>query len=158
MPVTAKLSRAFYDRFGDEVANELVGLLNIMDSTHLSELRHLNEQNAARFEARVDQRFAEQDARLERRFAELDAKFADLRGWLEGRFAGVEGRLGGVEGRLGVVEGRFGGIEGRFAAHDAHLERRLGEFQQRQLGWLVGLFIAGVVGVGGLVLRLTGIP
>jgi hypothetical protein len=132
MPVTAKLSRAFYDRFGDDVTNELVGLLNIMDSTYLTELRHLNEQNSARYEARMDQRFAESDARLEKRFAESDAKFAELRVWLEGRFAGMEAR---------------------FAESDVRMERRLGEIMQRQLVWIVGLFIAGVAGVGSLVLR-----
>jgi hypothetical protein len=75
MPVTAKLSRAFYDKLGDNVANELVGLLNIMDSTYLTELRQLNELNYARFEAKVDQRFAEQDAKWERRLSQLEANF-----------------------------------------------------------------------------------
>src|SRR2546428_10219876 len=32
MPVTAKLSRAFYDRFGDELTNELVEWLNQVDT------------------------------------------------------------------------------------------------------------------------------
>jgi hypothetical protein len=125
MPVTAKLSRAFYDRFGDDVTNELVGLLNNMDSTYLTELRNLNEHNAARFEARMDQRFAEVDTRFEKRLAEL-------RVWLEGRFAAVDGR---------------------FAAVDVTVEKRIGDLLQRQLVWIVGLFIAGVAGVGSLVLR-----
>ena len=55
---TAKLSRAFYDRLGDDVANELVGLLNVMDSTYLTELRQLNELNFARFDAKLEQRIA----------------------------------------------------------------------------------------------------
>jgi hypothetical protein len=40
-PVTAKLSREFYDRFGDKVVDELVGLLNDMDATFRAELRAL---------------------------------------------------------------------------------------------------------------------
>ncbi len=44
MPITARLSRAFYDRFGDEVTNELVGLLNMIDSTYVGELRRLIER------------------------------------------------------------------------------------------------------------------
>ena len=55
MPVTAKLSREFYNRFGDKVVDELVGLLNDMDATFRAELRGLNEQNAQRFEARLEQ-------------------------------------------------------------------------------------------------------
>jgi hypothetical protein len=79
MPVTAKLSRDFYDRFGDKVANELVEWFNQVDATYRADLRELNELNFARFDAKVDQRFAQQDARWERRFAELDVKMAGLR-------------------------------------------------------------------------------
>ncbi len=53
MPITAKLSREFYDRFGDDAANELVELLNDMDATFKAELRALNDQNFERFERRV---------------------------------------------------------------------------------------------------------
>lgn len=78
MPVTAKLSREFYDRFGDDVANELVELLNRVDSEYRSELRQQNELNFARFDARMDQRFAEFEGKMDRRFTEFEAKF-DLR-------------------------------------------------------------------------------
>ena len=87
-PVTAKLSRKFYETFGDEIANELVEWFNQVDATYRSELRELNELNFARF-----------DAKLEQRIAELGAELATL-----------EGRL---LPRLGVVEGRFGTLEGR---------------------------------------------
>jgi hypothetical protein len=83
MPVTARLSRKFYDRLGDDIANELVDWFNSVDSTYRQDLRELNELNYARFDAKVEQRFAESDARLARRFAEFEArweqKFADLR-------------------------------------------------------------------------------
>ncbi len=59
MAVTAKLSREFYDRFGDKVVDELVGLLNDMDATFRAELRDLNEQNFRRFDAKLEQRVAE---------------------------------------------------------------------------------------------------
>ncbi len=59
MPVTAKLSRDFYDRFGDKVVDELVGLLNDMDTTFRAELRELNEQNFKRFEAQLRSEMAE---------------------------------------------------------------------------------------------------
>ena len=79
MPVTAKLSRRFYERFGDEIANELVDWMNAVDATYRSDLREINEANFARFMASVDQRFAEQDARIDKRFAAVDARFAELR-------------------------------------------------------------------------------
>ena len=79
MPVTAKLSRRCYERFGDEITNELVDWFNAVDATYRSDLRELNEQNFARFMASVDQRFAEADVRLEKRFARVDAHIADFR-------------------------------------------------------------------------------
>src|SRR5213594_1446698 len=59
MPVTAKLSRKFYEKLGDEVANELVEWFNLVDATYRSDLRELNELNFARFDAKVEQRVAE---------------------------------------------------------------------------------------------------
>ena len=64
MPVTAKLSREFYDRLGDKVVDELVGLLNNMDATFRAELKELNEQNFQRFDAKLEQRLAELKAEL----------------------------------------------------------------------------------------------
>ena len=39
MPVTAKLSRKFYEKFGDELTNELVDWFNQVDATYKSDLR-----------------------------------------------------------------------------------------------------------------------
>ena len=43
MPVTARLSRRFYEQFGDEVTNELVEWFNSVDATYRGDLRELNE-------------------------------------------------------------------------------------------------------------------
>ena len=59
MPVTAKLSRKFYEKFGDDIANELVEWFNAVDATYRSDLRELNELNFARFDAKLEQRIAE---------------------------------------------------------------------------------------------------
>jgi hypothetical protein len=91
MPVTAKLSRRFYERLGDEIANELVDWFNAVDATYRSDLRETNELNFARFMASVDQRFAEADVRIEKRFAEADVRmekrFAEADVRIEKRFA-----------------------------------------------------------------------
>ena len=97
MPVTAKLSRKFYEKLGDDVANELVEWFNLVDATYRSDLRELNELNFARFDAKVEQRWAQLDAKLEQRVAELRAEMhagfvaADAR--LEQRLAQLETRL-----------------------------------------------------------------
>jgi len=64
MPVTAKLSREFYDRLGDKVVDELVGLLNDVDATFKAELREQNDRNLALFDAKLEQRLAELKAEL----------------------------------------------------------------------------------------------
>ena len=75
MPVTAKLSKEFYDKFGHAVVDELVNWFNQVDATYRGELRELNELNFARFEAK------------------LEAGLARLEGGLLARIGIAEGRL-----------------------------------------------------------------
>ena len=58
MPVTARLSKRFYDVFGEEIANELVNWFNQVDESYHADLRELNELNFARFDAKMEQRLA----------------------------------------------------------------------------------------------------
>ena len=78
MPVTAKLSRKFYDKLGDEVANELVEWLNLVDATYRSDLRELNELNFSRFESKLEQRIAELRAEMREGIARVDQRFAEF--------------------------------------------------------------------------------
>src|SRR5947207_10084841 len=71
MPVTAKLSRKFYDTFGDEIANELVEWFNQVDATYRADLRELNELNFGRFDAKLEQRLAELRAELVKELADV---------------------------------------------------------------------------------------
>ena len=71
--MTAKLSRKFYEKLGDDVANELVEWFNMVDATYRSELRELNESNFARFDAKLEQRAAELRADMSVGFAHLEA-------------------------------------------------------------------------------------
>ena len=136
MPVTAKLSRRFYEKFGDEITNELVEWFNSVDATYRSDLKDLNELNFARFDAKVEQRFAESDARLERRFADAEVKlehrFAEAEMKLEHRFAAAEVKL----------ERRFAEFEGRFAAFEVKLVRLTFTFWTGTMLALAGLAIA----------------
>jgi hypothetical protein len=78
MPVTARLSRKFDERLGDDVANELVEWFNQVDAAYRSEFRDLFEVHFARFDAKLEQRIAEVKAELESKFAGLETKFAGL--------------------------------------------------------------------------------
>jgi ATP-dependent helicase/DNAse subunit B len=59
VPVTARLSKRFYDVLGEDVANELVDWFNAVDLAYRTDLRELNELNFARFDAKLEQRLAE---------------------------------------------------------------------------------------------------
>ena len=76
MPVTARLSKRFYEALGEDVANELVDWFNAVDTTYKADLRDLIEVQAQRFDARLEQRLAETRADLR---TEMHAGFADLR-------------------------------------------------------------------------------
>jgi hypothetical protein len=59
VPVTAKLSKRFYDVLREDIANELVDWFSAMDLTYRTDLPELNELNFARFVAKLEQRLAE---------------------------------------------------------------------------------------------------
>ena len=115
MPVTAKLSQKFYEKFGDDLTNELVDWLNQVDTTYRSNFRELNELNFARFEAKLEQRAAQLDSKIDRRTAQLEAKLdqrtAELRAEVVGlraEFQAGFARLeGGLLARIGIAEGRL---------------------------------------------------
>jgi len=86
MPITAKLSRKFYDKLGDDVANELVEWFNKVDATYRADLRDLNELNFARFDAKLELRLAELRA-------ELRAELSELRGEVRAGLAGLKTEL-----------------------------------------------------------------
>jgi len=75
MPVTARLSKLFYERLGEQIANELVDWFNSVDASYRAELRDLNELNFARFDAKLEQRVATLEANLKEAMALLEAKF-----------------------------------------------------------------------------------
>jgi hypothetical protein len=74
MPVTAALSKKFYEKFGEDVTNELVTWFNTVDATYRADLTQLNELNFSRFDAKLEQRLVELDAKWGQRWVELDAK------------------------------------------------------------------------------------
>jgi len=76
MPITAKLSRQFYERFGDDIVNELVEWLNAVDQSYRQEFKDLFDANFSRLERELvamEQRF---ELRLAQVRAELEASIA----------------------------------------------------------------------------------
>lgn len=104
MPVTAKLSRQFYEKLGDDVANELVEWFNQVDATYRSELRDLAEGYFLRFDAKLEQRLAEVRARLEQcaTKAELETLGTRFILWSFGFWIAAVGTILGVLKLAGV--------------------------------------------------------
>ena len=71
MPVTAKLSRKFYEKLGDDVAGELVDWFNAVDATYKSDLKEINDLNWQRLDVRLKYMDAHLDSRLDRLRADL---------------------------------------------------------------------------------------
>jgi predicted house-cleaning noncanonical NTP pyrophosphatase (MazG superfamily) len=86
MPITARLSRRFYDKFGDEIVNELVELLNQVDLAFRSELHQASDANFTRLEAKLHQELAEFRA-------EMRADMAALRSEMRGEMAALRGEM-----------------------------------------------------------------
>ncbi len=85
VPVTAVLSKKFYEKFGQDATNELVNWFNAVDATYRAELRELNEVNFARFDAKMGERLAELRADFDKRLAELKTELGDRLRSLETR-------------------------------------------------------------------------
>ena len=131
MPVTARLSKAFYDRLGEDIAGELVTWFNAVDTTYRTDLQTLNEGNLVRFDAKLERRFAEQDARFDRLFADFEVKF---------------------ERRLAEVEVKF---ERRLAAFEVTFEQRLSDLESRLVMRMFVFWAGSMVTLGGLIIALN---
>jgi len=136
MPVTARLSRLFYDRLGEEIADELVNWFNAVDATYRSGLRELNELNFSRIDAKQEQRLAELEAGWDRRLAELEARW-------DRRVTELEAKW---DRQVTSLDAKW---EVRLSAFEARIERRLGE----QTRWMFAAWASVMVAVIGLWLR-----
>lgn len=112
LPVTAKLSRKFYERLGDDVAGEIVDWFNAVDSTYQTQLRETNDLNWERFKSFVDARIAEVRREMEVAIARsekgLRSDFSDFRAemlkWMFVYWTGSVVTLGGL--MLFLIKGR----------------------------------------------------
>jgi hypothetical protein len=77
VPVTAKLSSKFYERFGDEIAGELVDWFNAVDLTYQTQLKETNELNWERYKATLQGEIATLRGELRAEMAKMDAGLRD---------------------------------------------------------------------------------
>jgi len=92
MPV-AKLSREFYEKFGDKLTDELVNCLNAIEASYRAELRELFDAHFGRFEEKLERRLldtkAELGIKIEQLRVELHSNKVDLLKWSLGLWVPV---------------------------------------------------------------------
>jgi hypothetical protein len=124
MPVTAKLSQKFYQRFGDDVANELVEWLNAVDTSYRQEFKDLFEANFGRVEARMD----------------------ELRAEVRHEMGEVRSDLGRLESRVDAkIDGVGAETRGGFVSVESRMDAKLSELKSELLRWMF-LFWVGTMG------------
>ena len=124
MPVTAKLSKLFYERLGDQVANELVDWFNKVDDSYRADLRALNELNFARFEAKLSLMASRED---------LAAVTADLATQIQATRSDIAGFRLSTKVEIGELR--------------EFLERRIGE----QTRWMFAAWSALLIPMIGMI-------
>jgi hypothetical protein len=143
MPVTARLSKAFYDQLGEQVANELVDWFNQVDLTYRTELRELNDLNFARFDAKVGERLAEFRTGLR----------SDLEQWFRAELQTEGQRLrAAMDSRFATVDERFEKVDERFARVEKRLEVLADQMRGSKtstIRWVIGLWIGTALAVAG---------
>ena len=144
MPITARLSKKFYDRLGDDVVGELVDLLNQVDTAARTELRGINESNFARFDAKLEQRAAEILAKVDTKFAEMDARFAKLCAEMDTRFAELRAEM---DTRFAELRAE---MDTRFAELRVEIHRSNAATKEGVLRWMIGLWLTQMLAFAGL--------
>ena len=137
MPVTAKLSSKFYERFGDDIAGELVDWFNAVDHTYQTQLKETNELNWERFKATLQ---AETGA-IRGEMATMDA---GLRGEMAKMDAGLRAEMAKMDAglRAEIVKSHEGFLRAMEATR-ADLHK-----------WMFVYWSGSMVGLGGLIVGM----
>ena len=142
MTVTARLSRAIHETFGEEPADDLVNWMGQMEANR-SELREVFDLYQARSDAkfdafltRMDAGFAESDARMDARFAErdarMDARIAERDSRVDARFNAADARMDAGFSRLELLITK---VEGKL---DAKIESKAADLIKWSFVFWVG--------------------
>ena len=149
MPVTAKLSRRFYDQFGDEVANELVNWFNAVDETYRNQLRELNELNWERFRSELRAEGIAIRSDVEKRLSEMDKK-------LDSKFAAIDARFVAVDARFAALDAHFERVEGKFPPFEQKMDAKFARFETRMYKAMFAFWTATIIPLAALILALDG--
>ena len=104
VPVTVRFSSKFYERFGDEVAGELVDWCNAVDETYRNQWKEMNDSFWERLRDHLDSKLGETRSELRSDMSTMRGELrtemanmrADLLKWMFLFWAGNVVSLGGL--------------------------------------------------------------
>ena len=138
MPVTAKLSRKFYEQLGDDVAAELVNWFNAVDATYKADLKETNDLNWERFKATLSGEISSLEGRLR-------GEMSSLEGRLRGEISSLEAKLlGEISSLDGKVHGDISSLRGEFRSDMKAMQANL-------MKWMFLYWsgtVAAIIGMG----------
>lgn len=154
VPVTAKLSRKFYERFGDDVTTELVDWFNAVDDTYRNQLKEINELNWERFKAHLDARIAE----LRTEMATLASGLREeLRKGLtasDEKFAGIDKKFAAIDVKFARVDEKFAVTDGKIAAMGASLQNEFHREMRELFRWTAVFWITTIISIIGVIVAI----
>jgi phage host-nuclease inhibitor protein Gam len=148
MPVTVRLSRKFYERFGDEVTGELVDLLNTIDASYRADYRELLDARLAQFAAELRHEMGALSAQLRQEMRELSAELRQEMGELG---AELRQEMRALRSEMTALETR---LKAEMDLLRAELTVRLKTQETRLIRWMFGLWISAMLALAGTVAAL----
>ena len=133
MPVTAKLSRKFYEQLGDDVAGELVDWFNAVDATYQSQLKEMNELSWERFKAT------------------LQGEAASIRGEIAALRAEVHGEIGTLRAEM---HEEIGMLRGEIRGEMGTIRAEMGAIRAELLKWMFLYWCGSIIAIVGLVIGM----
>jgi len=148
VPVTAKLSSKFYERFGDDIAGELVDWFNAVDHTYQTQLKETNELNWERFKATLQ---AETGA-IRGEMATMDA---GLRGEMATMDAGLRGEMAKMDAGLRAEMAKMdAGLRAEIVKSHEGFLRAMEATRADLHKWMFVYWSGSMVGLGGLIVGM----
>ena len=142
MPVTARLSRRFYDAIGDDAANDLVNWMNAVDVEYRTELMRVNEANFTRFTATLDTRFAAARQETDRRLDRIEARLDEMD--FRASMARIDRMFTQLEARM----------QTQFAQLEARVQTQFAQFKARMLKWMLVFWTTTMAGAAATVIAV----
>jgi len=148
VPVTAKLSSKFYERFGDDIAGELVDWFNAVDHTYQTQLKETNELNWERFKATLQ---AETGA-IRGEMATMDA---GLRGEMATMDAGLRGEMAKMDAGLRAEMAKMdAGLRAEIVKSHEGFLRAMEATRADLHKWMFVYWSGSMVGLGGMIVGM----